>query len=50
MMVKMYTDWHLKEGAVGAVGEKSPQEKGIEPREDETKHCPWKRNGGTPVG
>jgi hypothetical protein len=22
-----WTDWHLKEGAMGAVGEKSPQKK-----------------------
>jgi hypothetical protein len=50
MMVKTWTVWHLKEGAVGAIGEKSRQEKEIEPWEDETKHSPLKRNGGMPVG
>jgi hypothetical protein len=41
----------LEEGAVGAAGEKSPQEKETEPLEDETKYSLHKRiTGSSPVG
>jgi hypothetical protein len=30
MMVYLWTDWHLNEGAAGKGGEKPPQEKKIE--------------------
>jgi hypothetical protein len=48
-MIKNWIDWHLKKGAVGAVGEKSPQEN---PSYKEMKPSAalGRRNGGSPVG
>jgi hypothetical protein len=36
MVMKNWINWHLKEGAVGAVGEESPQERPNNFQEGET--------------